>query len=133
MIVLLNIFYLAFSQGSIWCFSLFSIPHSYKKHCVRIRNNIQDSQQCSLPPYHLTCKVAEIVLFTINPTTLSTTKLFNYFLTTLSPNSAQPFNILPISFQHVFAGRAEDDARRGKTKEGGFRESPTGERKTTER
>ena len=98
-----------------------------------LENQKQDSQQCSLPPYHLTCKVAEIVLFTINPTTLSTTKLFNYFLTTLSPKTAQPFNILPISFQHVFAGRAEDDARRGKTKEGGFRESPTGERKTTER
>ena len=79
---------------------------------MRIRNNIQDSQQCSLPPYHLTWKVAEIVLFTINPTTLSATKLFNYFLSTLSPNSAQPLNIFNMFLQEEQKMMLEEERRK---------------------
>ena len=54
-----------------------------------MRNNnsdfIQDSKQHSLHPYHLICMAAENILFTINPTTLSTNTAQNHSFTSLPP------------------------------------------------
>ena len=56
---------------------------------MRMRNNnsdfIQDSKQHSLHPYHLICMAAENILFTINPTTLSTKTAQNHSFTSLPP------------------------------------------------
>ena len=56
---------------------------------MRMRNNnsdfIQDGKQHSLHPYHLICMAAENILFTINPTTLSTNTAQNHSFTSLPP------------------------------------------------